>query len=238
MSDKTKSFWAWFGCGCVGLVVLAIGGVIAAVVGGGMFVRDYVEDLKDPVARGEQVRKILGTEELPAGFEPQMFFRVPWLIDMVVVSDGEPAEFDERGNAELEARHLGENAFVFFSMRDLGGAREDMEALLSGKTENVHQDIRVNFHSRETLGRGELDVPPQHLRWAAHRGEYRDRHEDREGIYSILLVDCPKKDDRVRFAFFWQQRETVEGEALDLEGTPADEETLRSFISHFNLCGA
>jgi len=236
MSDKRKSYWAWLGCGCAGLVVLAIGGVIAAMVGGRMFVRDYVEDLKDPVARGEQVRKILGAEELPAGFEPQLFFRVPWLIDMVVVSDGDPAEFDEQGHAELEARHLGENAFVFLSMRDLGDVRENMEALLAGKSEKVHQNVRIDFRSSEELGRGELDVPPHHLRWAAHRGEFHDRHEDREGIYAIVLVDCPKKDGRVRAAFLWQHRETAEGEAPGLEGTPADEETLRSFIGRFDLC--
>lgn len=236
MSDKRKSFWPWFGCGCVSLVVLAVGGVIAAMVGGGMFVRSYVEDLKDPVARGEQVRKILGTEELPAGFEPQMFLHVPWLIDMVVVSDGDPAEFDDSGNAQLEARHLGQNAFVFLSMRDLGDARENMEALLEGKSEKV-QDVQLNFHSSEMLGRGELDVPPQHLRWSAHRGEFRDRHGDREGIYAIVLVDCPNKDSRVRVAFLWQQRELAEGAPLELEGTPADEETLRSFLGHFHLCG-
>ncbi len=237
MSGKQKSVWGWFGCGCVGLVVLAIGGAIAAMVGGRMFVRDYVEALKDPVARAERVEQILGTEELPAGFEPQIFFRVPWLLDMVVISDGEPAELDDQGNVDLEARHLGENAFVFLAMRDLGDAREDLEALLAGETGRLHNEIQLDFRSLEPLGSGELDVPPQHLRWAAHRGEFRGRREDREGIYAIVLVDCPEEDGRVRAAFYWQHREAVEGEALDLAGTPADEATLRSLVGHFDLCG-
>ncbi len=237
MSEKQKSYWTWIGCGCVGLVALVIGGVIAATIGGGMFVSNYVEELQDPTVRAERARQILGTDELPAGFEPQIFFRVPWLFDMVAISDGEPAELDEDGNAELEAKHLGRNAFIFISMRDMGDTRADLEAVLAGEKQGL-DNVEMDFRSREALGHGEVDAGAQHVRWAAHRGEYRDRHEDREGVYAVLVVDCPEEDGRVRFAFYWQQRTDPEGEAADLSGSPADEATIAGFVSHFNLCGS
>jgi hypothetical protein len=237
MSKKSKSVWGWIGCGCGGLVLLTLGGVVAAFVSGQRYLSDYVEDLQDPVARLGRVEEILGAEQLPTDFRPQLFFRVPWVLDMVVLSDGEEAEYNEQGNSELKAEHLGENAFVFLSIRDLGDTREDMEAIFAGETPKGQLDIDLDFRSQESLGRGELDVGTQHLRWAAHRGTFGDRRDSPDGIYSFLLVDCPEADDRVRVAFYWQSRKGELSEPLDLTGTPADEATLAAFMGHFKLCG-
>ncbi|HEX9732655.1 MAG TPA: hypothetical protein VGG06_11800 [Thermoanaerobaculia bacterium] len=242
MAKKSTSPWVYVGCGCLGAVVLGIGACIGLGVVGTRFARNLEAELKDPALRQERAREILGADELPEGFHAQLHVSVPWIFEMVVLSDGEPVEYRDDGDADLEARHLGDNAFVYLAMPDLGDAREDFERLLEGRDsrdlENVQFDL--DFRSEELLGRGEIDLPPQHVRYATHRGEFRDGRERSPGVYSVLLVDCPGSS-KVRAGFYWQRRPEQApaleaGPGADLGGTPY-EDALRAFLGHFQLCG-
>ncbi|MCP4664238.1 MAG: hypothetical protein GY856_53315 [bacterium] len=230
---KGTSPWVYIGCGCVVLLILTIGGCLAATFFGVTRVKDFVEEMEDPVKREERVRQILGAPELPEGYHAQMFFRVPFVLEMVILSDGEPLEFDAGGGGgDIDVEDLGEHVFMLFSIRDMGGSRRDVERWFegeAGRPENI--DFDVDFDSDELLGRGEFEVGSQNLRYVAHRG--RIEHED--AIFAMLLIDCPKAD-RVRLAFYWLQLDPDTAEAPELAGTPADEAVLRDFMGHFNLC--
>jgi len=243
MAKKTTSPWVYVGCGCLGAVVLGIGACIGLGVVAARFGRNLEAELKDPVRRQERAREILGAEELPAGFHAQLHVAIPMLFEMVVLSDGAPVEYQDHGNTRLEARNLGDNAFIYLAMPDVGDTREQFERLLAGTDPRDLDHVRLDldFRSEEIVGRGELDLPPQHLRYATHRGDVRDGRERRSGLYSVLLVDCPGSS-KVRAAFYWQQRPDPTpapeaGPGTDFDGA-AYEDALRAFISHFQLCGA
>ncbi len=242
MAKKSTSPWVYVGFGCFGCAALVIGGFLGLGLFGAKIAKDFEEELRDPVKREERAREILGAEELPASFRAQLHFKIPLLLEMVVLSDGEPIEFDDQG-AEVESEHLGENAFIYLSMRDVGDAREDFESILEGDTRHLDNvQIDLDFRSDEVLGRGEIDIPPQHLRYVTHRGEFRDNRESSTGTYSVLLVDCPGSS-KIRAGFYWRSHEEGQepeglaaAEGGDLSGTPY-EEGLRQFVSHFELCG-
>ncbi len=230
---KGTSPWVYIGCGCVVLLILVVGGCFAAGFLGVTQFQGFIEDLEDPVKREERVLQILGARELPEGYHAQMFFRIPFVLEMVILSDGAPLEFDTGGREpEIDVEHLGEHVFMFFSMRDMGGNRREMERWFEGETGRPGDiDFDVDFDSEELLGRGELEVGSQNLRYIAHRG--RVEHED--AIYTMLLVDCPEAG-RLRMAFYWLRLEPGTTETPELAGTPADEAVLREFMGHFNLC--
>jgi len=231
---RGTSPWVYIGCGCVVLLILAIGGCFAAGFFGVTQFRGFVEEMEDPVKREERVREILGARELPAGYHAQLFFRIPLLMEMVIISDGEALEFDAGGGREptIDVEHLGEHVFMFFSMRDMGGNRREMERWFEGESSTPGDvDFNVDFHSQEFLGRGEFEIGSQRLRYMAHRGEID--YED--AIYAVLWIECPNAD-RVRIGFYWLRLDPATVETPEFAGTPADEEVLRDFMGHFNLC--
>ncbi len=242
MAKKSTSPWMYVGCGCFGCAALVIGGFMGLGLFGAKVARDFEAELRDPVKREERARQILGAETLPAGFHAQLHFKIPLLLELVVLSDGEPIGFDDHGGAEIQSEQLGENAFIYLAMRDVGDSREDFERILEGDTRHLDDvQIDLDFRSEEVLGRGEFDIAVQHLRYVTHRGEFRDRRESSTGTYSVLLVDCPRSS-KIRAGFYWQLHE--EGQEADglaagtggeLAGTPYEEE-LRRFMSHFELC--
>lgn len=227
---KGTSPWVWIGCGCVGLIILIVGGCLAAGYFGFTEFKGFVEDLEDPVKRNERAREILGARELPEGYNAQFFLRVPLMMEMVFLSEGEPLEF-EGGEVDVDPQDLGDHAFLFLSMRDFENNRRDLERWFEGETDRPPQvDLDMDFDSEEELGRGELDLDPQLVRYIAHRGEV----EHDAAIYAAMLIDCPRSD-RIRMAYYWFKIDPGV-EAPELSGTPADEATLRAFMSHFNLC--
>ena len=82
--------WVTIGCGCCLVVVLAIGGFVAAGYLGVSAVKDYVEDMKDPTVRAAKAAELLGAKQLPEGYPAHLYLSVPWIIDMVLASDSEP----------------------------------------------------------------------------------------------------------------------------------------------------
>lgn len=238
MAGKSTSPWVWVGCGCVGAVVLGIGACIGLGVVGTRFARNLEEELKDPVRRQERAREILGADELPAGFHAQLHVSVPLIFEMVVLSDGEPVEYRDEGQADLKARNLGDNAFIYLALPDIGDAREDFERLLEGEDtrdlDNVQLDL--DFRSEEILARGEIDLPPEHLRYSTQRGEFRDGRQRSPGIYTVMLVDCPSPS-KVRAAFYWHRQTDLPPPPEADPGARPYEDDLRAFMSHFQLCG-
>lgn len=246
MAKKSTSPWVYVGCGCVALVAFVLLGIGAMGFAGFRFAKNLEEEFKDPRKRQESALAILGSETLPEGFHAQMNLRIPMLLEMVMLSDGPVSEYDEeRRQVDLSSETLGDKAFIFMALADMGTTRRDIERLMEGKTgglNNVQFDL--DFRSSQILGRGEFEISPQKLRYVAHRGEFGDDHDTPEGTYAVMMIECPGsskvRSSKVRSAFYWQRygggAEEVEGgDDVDLAGTPY-EENLRAFMGHFNVC--
>ena len=75
--------------------------------------------------------------------------------------------------------------------------------------------------------------------YIAQRGRLDAHHGRAEGLSALMLVDCPL-DERMRIAVWFTPDPDPEAAAGSpgLSGSPADEDALRSFMEHFDLCGA
>ena len=126
---------------------------------------------------------------------------------------------------------------------------QEFERMLRGESpsEGVKTDIDLEIESDRELSRGSFELGEQELSYVGHRGELDLDDGDVEGIYAQVLIDCPGDD--VTRAAIWFQRGGGEGRAggaqtigvdeqdlHEVEGTPADEATLRRFMDHFDVC--
>ncbi|MEM7583151.1 MAG: hypothetical protein AAF560_07210 [Acidobacteriota bacterium] len=225
------------GCGCCGLVLLMIGSVVGAGFFGVSAVKDYVEDMKDPESRAAKARELLGASQLPEGYFAQFYVRIPWVFDLVVLSDGEPAVMKD-DSMELQDENFGERAFIFFTIRQGKMDENDVDDMLQGRRTNdgVEVDVGLEVAADEELASGAFDVGPQRLKYKSHRGEVSLDGKPVPGIYSRILFDC--EGDTLTRAAVWFQRapEAESAEALAIPGSPADEAALRQFLGHFNVC--
>ena len=229
--------WITLGCGCVLLVALVIGAAVTVGYLGVSEFRDYLSDLKDPASRSAKAAEMLGASRLPEGYVGQLYFRIPWVFDLVVLSDGEPVAIAGEDDVDLDAAAVGEHLFLYVELRSKE-SDEDIDRMLRGErtAEGVQADIGLELDPDEELGGGAFELPPQSLRWVAHRGEMELDQDDFDGIYSRVIIDCPA-DDKTRVAvWFRRDPETPAAAPADATGSPADEAALRRFMGHFNVC--
>lgn len=247
-ADRGTSPWVYIGCGCAGCLGLCVLMVAAAAFFGVSVFQGFVEDMEDPAARSERAREILGTEELPDDYHARLFVRVPWVLDVVILTDGpqDEAAGDLDEFAPLDAEHLGVHAFIYLAARR-GVVDGDIESIFEGRRRGGRSrvDLDAHFESRRELSRGSFEIAGGEASYVAHQGEIEiEDHQRIEGVYSLMRIDCP--DDRKDRLAVWFER-TAEGapggedEAPAIAGaaavgSPADEEALRDFMGHFDLC--
>ena len=230
--SRGTSPWVWIGCGCgvfLLLLALAVGGLGFLGYRG---IQQIEKDMKDPVARALRAKEILGAERLPAGYHPILGISIPFFMDLAILSDREP---EEDGKNE----DLGDRGFLFVAIRAFGEPEQDLRDFFDGKkdrSEVVSEHIDVEFE--EELADGELQIAGDHWRWIAFRGRI-DTGERREhpAIASMMMLECGE-EKRLRFALWFVPDPASEQDVLelDLSGTPADEEALTAFLSHFHPC--
>ena len=223
MAAKKSGFpWAWVGCGCAFFVILGASVIVGIGWFGKMAIDDLEAELKDPVARDAKALKILGGEAMPEGWYAAVPIRIPFLMDMVMLSKGEPPPMGVKPGDD--GNDLGDDAFIFVNLHNVGDARADVDrALESGEDP---ENVEMGFRSREIVGRGTFELPYAGIRWVAHRGDFERSRGGGEGVYAMFAVDCNESDSRVRMGFFWS---VLEGEDASIEGTPADENELKRF---------
>ena len=234
---QSTPLWITLGCGCALLVALVIAAVVAAGYFGVSAFKGYLSDLKDPASRTARAAEILGASRLPEGYVGQLFVRIPWVFDMVILTDGEPMTIVEEGDADLDAAAVGEHLFLYVKLRSKRMDDEEIDRMLRGErtSDGVRADVGIELDPDEELSRGAFELPPQSLRWVAHRGEI-ELDDDLPGIFSRVIIDCPS-DELTRVAV-WFRRDPEEPAAApsDLAGSPADEAALAELMGHFNVC--
>ncbi len=262
MANRTQAtpWWVTAGCGCCGLFLLALGAIVAAGYLGVSAVKDYVEDLKDPAARAVKAGQILGASELPAGYSAQVYLRIPWVFDLVILSDGEPAVM-EGDEMELEPKNFGEHVFVFFTLRQGSMDEEEIDDMLQGRRtkDGVEIDVGFEVDVEQQLAEGAFEIGAQRISYIAYRGDVLFEGDPEPGIFSRILFDC--EGDQLTRAGVWLRREAavsedavpntvapntvapntvapnpMAGDTLELSGSPADEASLREFLGHFDVC--
>lgn len=230
--------WVTLGCGCCLFVLVVIGAIVAAGYFSVSAVKDYVEDLRDPAARAAKAAEILGAPRLPEGYVAQIYLRIPWVLDMVFLSDGE-AVVPENDDFDFDTEQLDRFAFIYFVFRQGSLNEEEIDDMLQGRrtSRNVKVDVGLKLEPAEELARGTFELEPQRMSYAAYRGEVYFDNAAMSGIYSRVLIDCPG-DRLTRVAVWFQRDPRLEGVGtLDVAGSPAEEAVLRDFMAHFDVCG-
>ncbi len=235
-TTQNRSPWVYVGCGCA--IIFAL--VVVAVVGAGFLgfrgLKEYAEGMKDPAARAERTLEVLGGDALPAGYHAQLYFSIPFVLEMALLTDGTPVtEDDSEGLRDYQ------NLVFFLKVRKFDKS-DDFDRYLDGKEDRPRIfdqiDVDFDFDTGEPIDRGSFEVGDQSLRWVAQTGNLDTDLADYDGILALAGVDCPKRDDRVRILAWFQRHDDLDLEALQTDriGTPADGEALRGIASHFDVC--
>lgn len=239
---KGTSPWVWVGVGCLGAVVLAVAAVVALGAFGYRKVKQLEAEIKDPSARADKVKRVLGADRLPPGYHAVMAMSVPLVMDMAMLSDVEP---DFR---EGRAQRLGQRGFFYVQSLAPGKNRQELRDYFEGRTDDaeVLRRNHIKLDRRgETLGRGTMPLQGGTLMYIAQRGELDMAASRAQGITTMMLLDCPGDENRQRFGIWYgPEPEALAGKggagekltADDLLGTPADEAAMREFMGHFSLC--
>ncbi len=229
--SKQRSPWVYVGIGCTVVVVLGVLGVL----GGGLYLyqtmQQTVADMKDPVARDEKVRELLGAESLPPGYHAMMALKIPFALEMAMLSD---KEADDEGNIE----DFDTYGFLYFRMPTKTDS--ELKDYFEGKSSDAsvfkRKKLNLDIDSDEVLGRGLLSVNGQNLLYISQLGSMNSDHGRNSGIQTLILIEC-EQDRRMRLAI-WFGPLPEKNEIGDwlLEGTQADESELETFMSYFTIC--
>lgn len=229
---QERSGWFYFGVGCIVLFLLAI----VVVVAGGFWlyrgVKRLEAEVRDPVARTAKVQKILGADGLPEGYNAMMAMSVPFVMDLAILTDAEPA-------SDGAIHGFGQRGLIYIQLVSMGQDEQELRDFFEGKTSDprVLSRNNINIDADEVITRGVLPVEDATLMYIAQRGSVATHGYSAEGVTSIILIDCPA-DGRSRTAIWFGPDPSPGTPAaeLDLAGTPADETAIAEFMRHFHVC--
>ncbi len=216
------------GCGCGALLVA----ILAVLVGVAWYAyvqgKRFEEALADPEARAARSRELLGYDELPAGYHPMGGFSIPFIMEMAMLSDRDPAP---GATVEGPDDAFRERGFVLMKTRADADDRRELDRFFAGERAETDFFARTDlrFEGEERLGRGTVEVAPARIEYLVARGRMELGGVVREEMLARLLIRCPD-DDRLRVALWF---EPVPAEPAD---GPADPEAIRRFLAHFELC--
>lgn len=232
--EKKTSPWVWVlgGCGCL----LVGGGIAVVALGGWLFseIRDIESTVRDPVKRASKTQEALGYEKLPDGYHPLIGLRIPFILELGVLTDRQPdAEGDIDGpvGAAFFYARLAKWVTRDKDLRDVFEGDGDPARLL----DQIQTDISVR--GEERIGEGEIRVNGQPVRYVAERGRMAVEGAALDGVFAMFVVKC-EAGQRPGLGG-WVLPEGGPDEPLetaDFTGTPADPATLTAFLSAFELC--
>lgn len=233
------------GCGCAAGVAVILAVVVTLTWVGYRAGERFRSELADPAARWSRVEALIPFRDPPAGYHPLGGVSIPWLMEMAILVDRPPGS---SGEGAVEA------GFLFVRTRGGFGRRQRLEQLFAEEVPDpkAFSQGEVGFEAREDLGRGELAAGGATVHYYARRGvltvdqsrfgvelaEGAEAAHRYPGIATMMLVDCPAGDDRLRVAIWFARdpQPDLTAATADLTGTPGDPAALTAFLDHFRLC--
>ena len=235
---QPTSPWVYVGCGCAALVLLALLGLGGLTFFGYRTGKEFSEAMNDPVKREAKVKAVLPYEQLPAGYYPAFAMSMPLgFMEMAMLSDRDPGTGRSGPNQDFEER-----GFMFMTMRQMRDNKEKMARFLRGEAprpeDSGWSQSNVKFDPKEVVRRGTVTVNGTEVLYSAGRGEIRRRRrEDRHGLVTMVMPECPH-DNRLRFGLWFGPDPAPDKPVAetDFSGTNADPAAIQEFLGHFQLC--
>ncbi len=223
--------WGWFLGGCL-VTIIALGLVVC---GAGFMVfkwgQQIGKEMKDPATRTERAKEILGAQAIPDGYHSMVALTVPYIADIVVLTDRPP-------DAKGEIAGFGTHGLIFLRSIRIGGNAQELEDFFTGKTDDaeVLRRNRINVGKGEVLDRGVLEncAGAPRLLYLVKRGSVTMEQHVSEGLMSLVLPKCSGSDARQRLAIWF----CPDPAGDDRTGSCGDPAAVREFMNHFRLCGS
>jgi hypothetical protein len=212
----------------VGVIALVLAGTVVYYVG--LAIQQRVADMRNPAAQEARARRLLGTGVLPEGYPAVIAVSVPFVLDVVLLSD--------RGSDPSARSSLGQHGFLYTRAGlVLPTDRDELREVVDGQRR--HAPILMREHiaiDGAVLRRGRLSAAGAAVSYAVQRGEFKYGRLAHQGLHTLLLIECPS-DAGVRMGV-WYASETADTgpSPHDLAGSPGDEAALHAFLEHFRLC--
>lgn len=231
MAEKKGNILLYIGIGCAGLVLLA--GV--AIVGLGYFgikkAKEFEENIKNP---GPKSLELLGVEQLPPEYNAQVALSIPFVMEMVIISNGQP-------RSENEKEDMGTEGLFYMKFAWGGEKNQELRDYFDGKTDDPSalREANINIDTTEIISRGVIELEDgKTINYLTQRGNMKmSGTNTRDGLNTMFLIQC-ENDQKMRFGFRYgpDPDPAMPADELDLTGTVADEEALGDFIGQFHFC--
>jgi hypothetical protein len=229
----------YVGVGCGVLAILALVVVVALVVFVGRTVREVSEQFTDPAARTERAAELLGAETLPEGYNAMMTFSIPWVVDLVMLSDARP-------DAEGKIESFDSSGFIYVKSIQKGADRQRMQDYFDGRIgfEELFRDSGMDmqmqgnfgFDRAEEIARGTVERDDVRIVHVSNSGRIRLDRGWSDGVGTFMLMECPG-DEKMRLGIWFSSEAETGGDAAEaIAGTIADPQVIREFTGHFRPC--
>lgn len=225
----------------VGCSVFAVAGVIIAAY----LIFQQAQLMKANFANPEpRAIEMLGTESMPEGYYANFAFSLPFIMDMVIISNQEGSLTDKENTS---GEPFGTMGFFYFKFLNLGKDSNELQDYFEGKTDNakVLREKGVNIDVKEILNRGAFSLDGNQVFYLTQRGSISSNGARADGLSTLMLIQCPN-DKKMRMGIWFGPETASQPEASEvspeenlsasLEGTVGDLEGVQAFMSQFSFC--
>lgn len=220
MPEAKKSNVAlWVVGGCLVLIIIGVGSVVGALYWGKKKITNMAHEMADPAMRDKRAKEMLGASALPPGYYAGVN------ISMGIVETARLTDVSPTGDVQTTYNERG-----FTYNESIRTDPSDIEDYLAGKRGNVLDKMGTRLRTDEVLRTGTLNVNGQLLQYSARRGEVTQDNEAIPGLFTIFTIACNGDNDE-RWAV-WFEKAAADAKS----GTVTDEEAMKAFFGHFNLC--
>lgn len=234
--------------GCILSVLGCLGVALIASVAVGFYLYNKAKEFGETVKNPEpKTLEMLGMQTMPEGYYANFAFKIPFLMDMVLMSN-QPGTFSD--DERRQGQPFGDEGLIYMKFINFKKSSGELQDYFEGKSENdrVLSDNGIHIDVDEVLGRGTVTINGSDAYYLTQRGSINTNGGARaEGLITLVLIRCPD-DNKMRFGVWYgpdNQAETGEASASesdsgsassDLTGTVGDKFKIQSFFGQFQFC--